>query len=116
MRLPLLLTLALVGCQAPSEPLTDTAEGGRRVALTQGCMSCHSDNGQAGVGPTWKGLYGSTVILNDGKKVVANKKYIYESINRPQAKIVKGFSPVMPAYRLGSTQLHSLALYIESLK
>ena len=117
MRFLSLLALALIGCTSTqSEVIPDTAEGGKRVATIHGCVSCHSDNGQRLTGPTWKGLYESTVVLNNGKKVFANKKYIYESVARPNAKIVQGFSPVMPAYRLTSKQLHALTLYIESLK
>jgi mono/diheme cytochrome c family protein len=40
------------------------------------CQSCHSFDGSPGIGQTWKGLFGHTVELADGRKVVADENYI----------------------------------------
>ena len=52
-------------------------------------------------GPTWFGLYGSDVKLEDGRTVVADDAFIAESILDPKATEVEGFAPtVMPPYAL----------------
>jgi cytochrome c oxidase subunit 2 len=82
------------------------------------CQSCHSFDGSSGIGPTWKGLFGHTVELADGRKVVADENYIRESILQPQAKIVKGFQPVMPSFQgqLTEEQISDIIEFIKTLK
>lgn len=93
---------------------------GIKVVQANGCSACHSTNGSAGVGPTWKGLYGSTVTLNDGTTVTANDAYIHESIVDPSAKIVKGFSDgIMPqnfGTKLSDQDISNIIAYIKTLK
>lgn len=70
------------------------AENGRYIASINGCFSCHSEDGKAGTGPTWKDLYGSKGHpMADGSSVEVDDNYILESIRNPQAKVVKGFGP-----------------------
>jgi cytochrome c oxidase subunit 2 len=61
-----------------------------------GCVSCHSTDGSAGVGPTWLGIYGRQETLDDGSTVNVDDPYIRESIYDPQAKLVQGFAAAMP--------------------
>jgi cytochrome c oxidase subunit 2 len=61
-----------------------------------GCVSCHSTDGTAGVGPTWLGIYGRQEALDDGSTVNVDDPYIRESIFDPTAKIVQGFAAAMP--------------------
>ncbi len=69
------------------------AEAGQRLYETRGCASCHSVDGKAGIGPTFKGLFGSSVPLSDGRRVTADEDYVRESILEPMAKIVVGIRP-----------------------
>ena len=95
------------------------AERGRELVKTKGCVACHNDTGAAGtVGPTYKGLYGSQVELADGSKVTADDNYIRESIENPQAKVVKGYNPVMPMFKglLKEDEINALIAYIKSVK
>jgi cytochrome c oxidase subunit II len=94
-------------------------ERGQKVYTTYGCKVCHSIDGTAGVGPSWKGLYGSQVKLDDGTTVTANDTYIIESIRNPGAKIVSGFQNIMPSSigaSLTDAQLKDLIEFIKSLK
>lgn len=94
----------------------DLVEQGRQLAQSQGCMGCHTADGSQSVGPTWKGLYGSTEELEDGSTVTVDEEYLRESIVDPNAKIVKGFPPSMPAYgQLSDEQIQALIAYIKSL-
>jgi len=89
---------------------------GEKVAVSFACTSCHTASGAAAVGPTWKGLYGSTVTLKDGSTVTADWAYITESIRTPGAKITEGFQAVMPTYTsLSDADINALAAYIKSL-
>jgi cytochrome c oxidase subunit 2 len=58
------------------------------------------------------------VELADGRKVVADENYIRESILQPQAKIVKGFQPVMPSFQgqLTEEQISDIIEFIKKLK
>ena len=81
--------------------LAGDVEAGK--ALASQCLSCHSVDGSAMVGPTWKGLYGEEVELDDGTTVIADDAYLAESITDPGAKIVKGFpAGAMPPYGVDS--------------
>ena len=82
------LALAVSACggggsaDAPGEDLY------RRYA----CASCHSLDGREGTGPTFKGLAGSTVTLEDGKKVKADAAYLEKAITDPDADVTKGYN------------------------
>lgn len=89
---------------------------GQGLYASLGCVGCHSIDGSAVVGPTWKGLYGSTRPLADGTSVTADEAYIKESIANPAAKVTEGFPPIMPPYTLTDDDLHAIVEYIESLK
>src|SRR5690606_27980571 len=43
------------------------AEMGERVAVTRGCLRCHSVDGSRHIGPSWASLYRSTVRLTSGE-------------------------------------------------
>lgn len=97
--------LALVG---------DVARG---RTLSSQCIACHSIDGSPMVGPTWLGLYGSEVELEDGTTVIADETYLAESILDPMAKIVKGYPPAMPPYAgiLSDQDVADIIAYIRSL-
>src|ERR1043165_4271225 len=77
--------LSVTGCGGDSNgaPLTAEAEQGREIVRTHGCSACHGTNGQGGVGPALTGLYGSRVTLADGSTVLADERFIAESIRTP---------------------------------
>lgn len=93
-------------------------ELGEVLFQQQACFTCHSTDGSAGVGPTLAGVFGSERQLEGGETVIADENYLRESILQPQAKIVQGFLPVMPASysALDERQIAGLIAYIESLQ
>jgi len=95
-----------------------TPEGqGKLLTIKNGCIGCHSIDGAKMTGPTWFGLYGSTVPLADGKTVVADDAYISESILNPKAKEVAGFAPsVMPPFALSEKEISNITAYLKTLK
>ena len=77
-------------------PSIDTVDGPTLYAAK--CAACHSLDGKPGVGPSFQGLFGKTESLADGSTVEVDENYLLESIRNPQAKIVNGFQPIMPAF------------------
>jgi cytochrome c oxidase subunit 2 len=80
------------------------------------CNTCHTNDASAR-GPVLIGLYGSTVTFADNRTVTADENYIRESILNPQAKLVKGFGPIMPTFQgqVNEDDLLKLLAYIRSL-
>lgn len=93
-------------------------ELGASLYTNKGCNACHSVDGAPGVGPSFKGLFGKNEALQDGTSVDVDENYLRESILIPQAKIVKGFAPVMPAFKglLKDEEVDALITYIKTLK
>jgi cytochrome c oxidase subunit 2 len=92
------------------------AAAGKQMYESLGCASCHGENAEGGRGPALLGLFGSNVVLTNGQ-TKADEAYIRESILNPQAKVVTGFGPIMPAFQgqVNEEQLLQLMAYIKSL-
>ena len=90
------------------------ASKGQALAQSKGCVACHTLDGSPGVGPTWKGLFGKTETMADGSTALVDDKYLKEFILNPQARVVKGFAPIMPKIPLSDDELAALAAYIQS--
>ena len=112
-------------------PLTAEAPGsevnaaeGRRNYQLYGCMACHAvdDSTVTRLGPSWKGLFGSTRTYAKGVlRTTADESYLRESILDPAAKVVTGYErgeSGMPSYAgvLSDRQIESLILFIKTLK
>jgi cytochrome c oxidase subunit 2 len=86
-------------------------------ALANQCIGCHSVDGSQMVGPSWKGIYGHEVELEDGRVVTVDEAYLERAIKDPMSEIVKGFPPAMPPYSyLTDQQIADLIAYIKSLQ
>ena len=91
------------------------AAQGKTIAMNRGCTTCHGATAQGGLGPSWVGLSGSTVQLDDGSKVTADDAYLAESIRTPSAKKVAGYSLAMPPIPLSDEEVAAVVAYIDSL-
>ena len=93
------------------------AQTGERLFTDYACITCHRAD-STGRGPTLHGLYGKPVELTDGRTVTADENYIRESIMNSQAKVVKGYQPIMPAFQgmVSEENLMELIAYIKGLK
>jgi len=89
---------------------------GSDLVAKYACTACHSLDGSPMTGPTFKGLYGSKRILADGMSVTADEAYLIESIDKPVAKVVKGFDPVMPPMPIPPNEVRQIVEYLETLK
>ena len=94
----------------PEDPIVSR---GRKVAEVNGCFACHSMDGTQVVGPTWQGLWGREVTLADDTTVVADEAYVIESIQEPNAKMVKGFAPTMVPYNFEKEDMDALIRFLQ---
>ncbi len=92
------------------------ADAGEKLFQSLACHNCHLLNG-TGRGPSLKGLYGSTVHLDNGQTVLADEAYVRESILRPGARITAGYQNIMPIFQglVSEEQVLQLIAYIKSL-
>ncbi len=102
---------------AGNESQETPVQSGARLFDELRCNSCHLPGGASGRGPPLEDVYGRQVKLTDGQAVKADEDYLRESILRPQAKIVAGFGPIMPAFdsQLNEEQIMQLVAYLKSL-
>lgn len=98
----------------PAPPAEPT--GAAKLLDDYGCTACHSLDGSDSVGGTLKGLYGSTRTLADGTTVTADDAYLRESIVTPDARVVKGLDPVMPAADLSPADLAAIVEFLKTVK
>lgn len=82
------------------------------------CQACHSNDGSARTGPSFKGLFGKEESLADGSKVTVDENYLRRSMEEPGAQVVAGFQPIMPPFKgvLSDKDIDSLIEYIRTLK
>jgi cytochrome c oxidase subunit 2 len=101
---------------APNESM---AQSGEALFKQLGCITCHGVQG-----PSMAGLYLSEVHFNrdtpqgSAGTTIADEDYLRESILYSTAKIVQGYSPIMPSFRgqVTEEQISQLIAYIKSLK
>ncbi|MEM1127115.1 MAG: cytochrome c oxidase subunit II [Bacteroidota bacterium] len=80
----------------------------------RGCKACHGLDGAAGVGPTFKGLYGAQRNFADGSSAEADENYLRESIIAPNTRVVEGYGPVMPSFaQLSEDEVSGLIAFIK---
>ena len=90
---------------------------GKRLVERQNCLTCHTIDGQPNIGPSFQGLYGSIRELEGGATVTADAEYLWESIKRPNAKIVLGYFPdAMATVFFKDAEIDAMVEYIKSLK
>ena len=96
-----------------NQPLAET---GQKLFNDLGCVTCHRSDAQ-GRGPDLAGIYGKSVVLQDGRTMTVDENYIRESILEPSAKVVQGFKPIMPTFQgqVSDEQLNALVDYVKSL-
>jgi len=93
------------------------AELGAKLFEKKGCNACHTIDGGARVGPTFKGTFGKPVTLANGNTVPMDENYIRESLLSPQAKSRPGYPPSMPSFegQLKEKEIEGIIAFIKSL-
>ena len=92
------------------------ATHGEALFRELGCSGCHGAN--AGVrAPPLEGLYGRAVALADGTRVIADDRYLRDSILLPAHEVVAGYAPIMPSFagQVDEAGILDLIAYIRRL-
>lgn len=94
---------------------------GAGLLQKKGCLACHSIDGTKKIGPTFKGLFNSRVIIvaaGKEQEITVDEAYLKKSVMEPQAEIVKGYPPIMPQEKDNVTpaELAEIIEYIKGLK
>jgi cytochrome c oxidase subunit 2 len=92
------------------------ASEGANLFRQLGCSGCHAA-GSTVRAPLLEGLYGRPVPLQSGEVVIANDKYIRDSILLPRSQVAAGYEPLMPSFsdKVTEDDLIRLIAYIKSL-
>jgi cytochrome c oxidase subunit 2 len=103
------------------------AAAGQRLFIKSGCSGCHGQNSSVKA-PLLEGIYGKPVpvqIPEGGKSldqipattVIADDRYIHDSIYLPDQEVAAGFKPIMPTFqgRLSEEEVLQIIGYIRSL-
>ncbi len=93
------------------------AEAGQALFEQYGCATCHQADNQ-GRGPSLAGVFGQTVQLENGQTVTADEEYLRESIVNPHAKIVAGYTVIMPTFQgqISDEGIQQIIAYVKSLQ
>lgn len=89
---------------------------GARLFRQFGCSGCHIGS-TAIHAPDLNGVYGSVVQLTDGSSVIADERYLRDSILLPAIRVPAGYSQDMPSFqgRISEEDLMALITYLKSL-
>jgi cytochrome c oxidase subunit 2 len=92
------------------------AAQGQELFRRYGCSGCHDPGGTVRA-PRLDGIFGGPVPLSDGSVVIADEKYVRDSILDPKAQVAAGYQPVMPTFagQVSEDDLARLVAYIESI-
>lgn len=99
---------------SPGSPAALLIAQGKALAQAKACVACHTVDGSASVGPTWKGLFGKTETMADGSTAHVDAAYLQAFIRDPQSRVIKGFAPIMPKIEMSDAELAALIAYIQS--
>jgi hypothetical protein len=86
------------------------------LSANLGCLSCHSLDGSPGIGPSWAGLWGESVLLADSSEVIADEAYLRRAILQPEFELVAGYQGLMLAPKITDDQLNELIKLLEALQ
>jgi cytochrome c oxidase subunit 2 len=91
---------------------------GLALLENRGCLTCHSLDGSARVGPTFKGRYGTHEVVKIGgteREETLDEAYYRRAILDPGAEIAKGYPPVMPKLNLDPHEVDTMVSYLKKL-
>ncbi|RKZ14196.1 cytochrome c oxidase subunit II [bacterium] len=91
------------------------------LITVRGCVTCHSLDGSKLIGPSFKGIWGSTeTVITDGqeRRIIVDEEYIRRSILTPAADLVAGYQNLMPdqSALVDSVDINSIIEFIKELE
>jgi cytochrome c oxidase subunit 2 len=92
------------------------ASEGMKLLDAKGCLACHSVDGTAAVGPTFKGAWGAPLQLADGSTRTLDSALFVQKVRHPETIAVKDYPSVMPDIPLTDDEIAQMEAYLEGLK
>ena len=94
------------------------AQWGEKLFTQNGCSVCHSRDGVTkSQCPNLKGIWHRDETMTTNTVVHVDENYIAESIRKPQAKIVMGYTNLlMPTFALTDRQVDAIIAYFKTLQ
>jgi cytochrome c oxidase subunit 2 len=92
------------------------AAAGEKLFRALGCSGCHGNSSKVRA-PPLENVYGRPVALADHQTVIADERYLRDSILQPAKEIAAGYDPVMPSFDglVDESELQMLLAYLKSL-
>jgi cytochrome c oxidase subunit II len=103
-------------------PIATDEHPGLAILKQNACLTCHSQDGSKLIGPSFKGVYGRTQIVDSNsetREIVVEDEYITRSIYNPNADIVQGYMRgLMISYEniISEEQIDDIIDYMKTLK
>jgi cytochrome c oxidase subunit 2 len=113
---------AVLAVQAQAAPAAGGTpnNAGHDLLAKHVCLSCHSTDGSAMVGPSFRGLFGSKMVFLDpsGREIekTVDDAVLAQAIQDPVAMTVKGYPPIMPKSILPAEDLQKIIEYLKTLR
>jgi cytochrome c oxidase subunit 2 len=95
---------------------TSLVTQGARLFRQYGCSGCHDANATVHA-PMLNGVYGKPVALRGGSTVIADERYIHDSIVMPTKQIAAGYRAIMPSFKgkISEEEILHIIAYLKSL-
>jgi cytochrome c oxidase subunit 2 len=92
------------------------AQEGGKLFRALGCSGCHVNSSKVRA-PSLDGVYGRPVALSSHQTVMADERYLRDSILDPGKEVADGYEPVMPSFDglIDEGELQMLVAYLKSL-
>ncbi|MBN9071181.1 MAG: cytochrome c oxidase subunit II [Rhizobiales bacterium] len=92
------------------------AAAGEKLFRALGCSGCHGASSKVRA-PPLDNVYGRPVALANRSTVIADERYLRDSILQPAKEVAAGYEPVMPSFDglVDEAELQMLLAYLKSL-
>jgi cytochrome c oxidase subunit II len=103
-------------------PIVTDEHPGLAILKQNACLTCHSQDGSKIIGPSFKGVYGRTQLVEtngETREILVDDDYIIRSIYEPNADIVQGYMRgLMISYEniISEEQIDDIIDYMKTLK
>lgn len=99
-------------------PARTEAERGASLLKAKGCLACHSTDGTARTGPTFKGMWGHPhPVRTDGsaRTAVVDEAYVARALREPDADVPAGYNAgTMPRIDLPDADVKAIVAALQS--
>lgn len=103
-------------------PIVTDEHPGLTILKQNACLTCHSQDGSKLIGPSFKGVYGRTQLVEtngETREILVDDEYITRSIYEPNADIVQGYMRgLMISYEniISKEKVDDIIDYMKTLK